>query len=161
MRSAPPGASSPAQGRGRPRTPARRCQNAGRWTWGFLSEFLLPVIASEAKQSMKQGRLDCFVAYAPRKKVAQERCHTTNIEPQTFIQGGSVPYPPVPTRNDGRTAPPRTHTVRYPPSAITIDPVTYADRSAARNIAGPTMSSGLPARPSGVGASQTFASAGL
>jgi len=38
---------------------------------------------------------------APRKKVAQKRCHTTNIEPQTFIQGGSVPYPPVPTRNDG------------------------------------------------------------
>src|SRR5712672_155634 len=35
-----------------------------------------------------------------RKKVAQKRCHTTNIEPQTFIQGGSVPYPPVPTRND-------------------------------------------------------------
>src|SRR5258707_3477439 len=33
----------------------------------------------------------------------------SNIEPQTFIQGGSVPYPPVPTRNDGRTAPPRTH----------------------------------------------------
>src|SRR6267378_7708837 len=26
-----------------------------------------------------------------RKKVAQKRCHTTNIEPQTFIQGGSVP----------------------------------------------------------------------
>src|SRR5882672_5652993 len=41
MRSAPPGASSRAQGRGRPRTPARRCRNAGRWTWGFLSEFLL------------------------------------------------------------------------------------------------------------------------
>src|SRR5882757_4708035 len=47
-----------------------------------------------------QIKLDCFVAYAPRKKVAQKRCHTTNIEPQTFIQGGSVPYPPVPTRND-------------------------------------------------------------
>src|SRR5258708_36967968 len=49
----------------------------------------------------RQARLDCFVASAPRKKVAQKRCHTTNIEPQTFIQGGSVPYPPVPTRNDG------------------------------------------------------------
>jgi len=36
--------------------------------------------------------------FGPRKKVAQKRCHTTNIEPQTFIQGGSVPYPPVPTR---------------------------------------------------------------
>src|SRR5882757_3714805 len=48
--------------------------------------------------------MDCFVACAPRKKVAQKRCHTTNIEPQTFIQGGSVPYPPVPTRNDGKHA---------------------------------------------------------
>src|SRR6267154_6697838 len=56
----------------------------------------------------RQARLDCFVASAPRKKVAQKRCHTTNIEPQTFIQGGSVPYPPVPTRNDAPQIPQTT-----------------------------------------------------
>src|SRR5258708_5321534 len=55
---------------------------------------------SEAIQNTANCQMDCFVAFAPRKKVAQKRCHTTNIEPQTFIQGGSVPYPPVPTRND-------------------------------------------------------------
>src|SRR6267378_589703 len=53
---------------------------------------------SNPSPQRKNGLLRRF---APRKKVAQKRCHTTNIEPQTFIQGGSVPYPPVPTRNDG------------------------------------------------------------
>src|SRR5258705_9987381 len=55
---------------------------------------------AQAIQNTANCQMDCFVAFAPRKKVAQKRCHTTNIEPQTFIQGGSVPYPPVPTRND-------------------------------------------------------------
>src|SRR5882757_409586 len=54
---------------------------------------------SNPSPQRKNGLLRRF---APRKKVAQKRCHTTNIEPQTFVQGGSVPYPPVPTRNDGK-----------------------------------------------------------
>src|SRR5882762_7643510 len=56
---------------------------------------------SNPSPQRKNGLLRRF---APRKKVAQKRCHTTNIEPQTFIQGGSVPYPPVPSRNDGKHA---------------------------------------------------------
>src|SRR5467141_5446822 len=64
----------------------------GRTTPAFLAHK-----QSIASPGRKNGLLR---RYAPRKKVAQKRCHTTNIEPQTFIQGGSVPYPPVPTRND-------------------------------------------------------------
>src|SRR5882672_3564656 len=47
--------------------------------------------AKRSNPDAAKRKLDCFVAIAPRKKVAQKRCHTTNIEPQTFIQGGSVP----------------------------------------------------------------------
>src|SRR5262249_24096633 len=44
----------------------------------------------------------------------------------------------------------RDHTVRKPPSAMMMQPVTWADMSDARKTAGPAMSSGLPGRPSGV-----------
>src|SRR5258707_10881781 len=80
-------------------------RNDGVWRYGFNFQTAKDnsvcriVIASAAKQSMALQKKDGLLRSA-RKKVAQKRCHTTNIEPQTFIQGGSVPYPPVPTRND-------------------------------------------------------------
>ena len=40
--------------------------------------------------------------------------------------------------------------VLKPPSAIIIPPVTYADKSEARKIAGPAISTGAPGRPRGV-----------
>src|SRR5882762_9655360 len=58
-----------------------------------FSSLIETVIASAAKQSSfaQQQKAGLLRRFAPRKKVAQKRCHTTNIEPQTFIQGGSVP----------------------------------------------------------------------
>src|SRR3981189_2966120 len=69
----------------------------------------------------RQARLDCFVASAPRKKVAQKRWYTTKLRPQTFIQGGSVPYPPVPTRNDESSSIDR----HAKPERVLHDPQTH------------------------------------
>ena len=44
---------------------------------------------------------------------------------------------------------------------MTIEPVTNDERSDARKIAGPTISSGLPVRPSGVWSRNIFTSSGL
>src|SRR3979490_561889 len=91
-----------ARRRRRPRTTRYRAP-ATAYPDRSLTGRTTPVFLAH-KQSIKpQRKYGLLRRFAPRKKVAQKRCHTTNIEPQTFIQGGSVPYPTVPTTTDEGT----------------------------------------------------------